>query len=30
MSLAVRIPAEIKKYKEKIMFGMTARQIIFQ
>lgn len=29
MSLAVRIPAEIKKYKEKIMFGMTARQIIF-
>lgn len=26
--IAVRIPEEIRKYKEKIMFGLTARQII--
>ena len=26
--IAVRIPEEIKKYKEKIMFGLTARQLI--
>lgn len=26
--IAVRIPEEIKKYKEKIMFGLNARQLI--
>ena len=26
--IAVRIPEEIRKYKEKILFGLTARQII--
>lgn len=26
--IAVRIPEEIRKYKEKIMFGLTARQLI--
>ena len=26
--IAVRIPDEIKKYKEKIVWGLTARQII--
>lgn len=27
--IAVRIPEEIRKYKEKIAFGLTARQLIF-
>lgn len=27
--IAVRIPDEIRKYKEKILFGMTSRQLIF-
>lgn len=26
--IAVRVPEEIKKYKEKIMFGLNARQLI--
>lgn len=26
--IAVRIPEEIKKYKEKVMFGLNARQLI--
>lgn len=26
--IAVRIPEEIRKYKEKILFGLTARQLI--
>ena len=26
--IAVRIPEEIRKYKEKIMFGLTARQLL--
>ena len=26
--IAVRIPEEIRKYKEKLAFGLTARQLI--
>ena len=26
--IAVRIPEEIKKYKEKIAFGLTSRQLV--
>ena len=26
--IAVRIPEEIRKYKEKIAFGLTARQLV--
>ena len=26
--IAVRVPEEIRKYKEKIMFGLNARQLI--
>ena len=28
MSIEVRIPKEIKEYKEKIIFGLNLRQLI--